>query len=152
MPIPFEILIRGHGGSFRGAHVIDEPGGNARRLTLADLAILAPDINVALAERITELENQLANRGDQQSANPKTVEVGGLTLRAEDTDRALFTQLLVMLNEAERFGMLPETTAISDNDGALHELPTNTVRQILVGYGAALQTEWIAAAKLTAAS
>ena len=37
----------------------------------------------------------------------KGIAVGDITLRAADSDRTAFTQLLTMLNEAERLDMLP---------------------------------------------
>ena len=73
---------------------------------------------------------------------PETVDVGGLTLRAEQEDRQRFVELLTLLREAEGLGMLPATTLISDAAGVAHDLPTATVRQLLVGYGAALQARW----------
>lgn len=71
------------------------------------------------------------------------ITIGGVTLRAADTDRTAFTQLLTMLNEAERVGMLPPTTTITDKDGVPHELPTAQVRALLVQYGAAYQALWL---------
>jgi hypothetical protein len=71
------------------------------------------------------------------------ITIGGVTLRAADTDRTAFTQLLTMLNEAERVGMLPPTTTIADKDGVPHELPTAQVRAMLVQYGGIYQTLWL---------
>ena len=71
------------------------------------------------------------------------ITIGGVTLRAADSDRTAFTQLLTMLNEAERLGMLPPTTTIADKDGVPHELPTAQVRALLVQYGGIYQTLWI---------
>lgn len=84
-------------------------------------------------------EEELAARIPAPS---ETVEVGGLTLRAEQEDRQRFVELLTLLREAEGLGMLPATTLISDAAGVAHDLPTATVRQLLVGYGAALQARW----------
>lgn len=71
------------------------------------------------------------------------ITVGGVTLRAADTDRAAFTQLLTLLSEAERLGMLPPTTTIADRDGATHTLPTAQVRARLVQYGGIYQSLWL---------
>ena len=71
------------------------------------------------------------------------ITIGGVTLRATATDRTAFTQLLTMLNEAERVEMLPPTTTITDKDGVPHELPTAQVRALLVQYGGAYQALWL---------
>jgi hypothetical protein len=71
------------------------------------------------------------------------ITIGGVTLRAADSDRTAFTQLLTMLNEAERLDMLPPTTTIADKSGVPHELPTAQVRAILVQYGGVYQTIWL---------
>lgn len=73
----------------------------------------------------------------------KGITVSGITLRAADSDRTAFTQLLTMLNEAERMEMLPATTTIVSRDGIAHELPTDQVRAILVQYGGVYQSLWI---------
>lgn len=73
----------------------------------------------------------------------KGVTVGDITLRAADSDRTAFTQLLTMLNEAERLEMLPATTTITDRDGTAHELPTSQVRAMLVQYGGIYQSLWV---------
>ena len=58
MTIPYEILIRGNpDGTLSGCHAIDTAGGDARPITQADLANIAPAINAAaLATNATELE------------------------------------------------------------------------------------------------
>lgn len=71
------------------------------------------------------------------------ITVEGVTLRAADSDRTAFTQLLTMLNEAERLGMLPPVTTITDKDGVPHELPTAQVRAMLVQYGGVYQSLWL---------
>jgi hypothetical protein len=54
MPIPYEILIRGNpDGTLSGCHVIDSPGSDARPVTPADLAAVAPAIN---ADAIAQIE------------------------------------------------------------------------------------------------
>ncbi|RYD62456.1 MAG: hypothetical protein EOP83_14540 [Verrucomicrobiaceae bacterium] len=73
----------------------------------------------------------------------KGISVDGITLRAADSDRTAFTQLLTMLNEAERLEMLPATTTIADRDGIAHELPTAQVRAMLVQYGGIYQSLWV---------
>jgi hypothetical protein len=71
------------------------------------------------------------------------ITVGNVTLRAADSDRTAFTQLLTMLNEAERLGMLSPTTTIADKNGVLHKLPTAQVRARLVEYGGIYQSLWL---------
>jgi len=71
------------------------------------------------------------------------ITVDGITLRAADSDRTAFTQLLTMLNEAERLGMLPAQTAIADLDGQPHTLPTDQVRALLVQDGGICQALWL---------
>ena len=71
------------------------------------------------------------------------ITVAGITLRAADSDRTAFTQLLTMLNEAERLKMLPAQTAIADRDGQPHTLPTDQVRALLVQYGGIYQALWL---------
>ena len=71
------------------------------------------------------------------------ITIGGVTLRAADSDRTAFTQLLTMLNEAERLGMLPPTTTIADRDGTPHAMPTEQVRARLVEYGGIYQSLWL---------
>ena len=71
------------------------------------------------------------------------ITVAGITLRAADSDRTAFTQLLTMLNEAERLKMLPAQTAIADREGQPHTLPTTQVRAILVEYGGIYQALWL---------
>jgi len=67
MTIPYEILIRGNpDGTLAGCHTIDTAGGDARPITQADLAVIAPAINAAaLATNAAELErvkSELAER------------------------------------------------------------------------------------------
>jgi hypothetical protein len=57
MKLPYEILIRGNAdGTLSGCHAIDIVGGDARPITQADLATIAPAINAAaLATNADEL-------------------------------------------------------------------------------------------------
>lgn len=65
------------------------------------------------------------------------ITVAGITLRAADSDRTAFTQLLTMLAEAERLGMLPAQTAIADRDGQPRTLPTASQRAAVIATGVA---------------
>jgi len=49
--IPYEILIRGENGKLSGCHVIVTPGADARPITPADIAAIAPSINAAAIAR-----------------------------------------------------------------------------------------------------
>ncbi|MBP7948929.1 MAG: hypothetical protein KA004_04675 [Verrucomicrobiales bacterium] len=71
------------------------------------------------------------------------ITVGGLTLRAGDTDRTAFAQLLVMLGEAERLNALPGETTITDIHGVPHVLPTPQIRALLVTYGSIYHGIWL---------
>lgn len=67
MTIPYEILIRGNpNGTLSGCHAIDTAGGDARPITQADLADIAPAINAAAlatnAEELETLRTKLAER------------------------------------------------------------------------------------------
>lgn len=67
MTIPYEILIRGNpDGTLSGCHAIDTAGGDARPITQADLAEIAPTINAAAlatnAEELETLRTKLAER------------------------------------------------------------------------------------------
>jgi hypothetical protein len=73
----------------------------------------------------------------------KGIEVGGITLRADDADRSAFAQLLVMLGEAERAGALPAQVVIADREGATHALTPATVRSLLAQYGMIYHSLWL---------
>jgi hypothetical protein len=70
-------------------------------------------------------------------------QIGEIKLKMDDTDRFLFTQLLLLLNEAERFGQLPEDTSITDYNGQVLTLPTLEVRMLLVQLGLIYQSVWV---------
>lgn len=64
MKIPYEILIRGNpNGTLSGCHVIDSAGGDARPISQADLADIAPAINAAglitNAEQLERVKEEL---------------------------------------------------------------------------------------------
>ena len=71
------------------------------------------------------------------------ITVGGLTLRCEESDRNAFSQLLVMLAEAERLGQLPPQVPAADRTNTVHTMPVADLRALLVGYGAAYQAMWV---------
>lgn len=56
MNIPYEILIRGENGVFKGAHAIDTPSGAARPVKSEDWPVVAKAINDAALTRVKELE------------------------------------------------------------------------------------------------
>ena len=64
------------------------------------------------------------------------------TLRCEESDRNAFSQLLVMLAEAERLGRLPTTIPITDYAGQIHMLSVPDLRLLLLAYGNAYQSLW----------
>jgi hypothetical protein len=70
------------------------------------------------------------------------ITVGERTLRCEESDRNAFSQLLVMLAEAERLGQLPTTIPITDYAGQIHMLSVPELRLLLLAYGNAYQSLW----------
>ncbi len=70
------------------------------------------------------------------------ITVGVRTLRCEESDRNAFSQLLVMLAEAERLGQLPASIPITDRTGQIHLLSVPDLRLLLLAYGNAYQSLW----------
>ncbi len=79
------------------------------------------------------------------------ITLGGLTLRCDETDRNAFSQLLVMLAEAERLEQLPQTVPITDRGGNIHMKSVEDLRILLLAYGSAYQSLWVQKAQLHAA-
>ena len=79
------------------------------------------------------------------------ITVGSLTLRCDETDRSSFSQLLVMLAEAERLEQLPQTVPITDRGGNIHMKTVAELRGLLLAYGSAYQSLWVQKAQLHAA-
>ena len=79
------------------------------------------------------------------------ITVGLRTLRCEESDRNAFSQLLVMLAEAERLGQLPTSIPITDRTGQIHMLNVPDLRMLLLAYGNAYQSLWTQKAQLHAA-
>lgn len=72
------------------------------------------------------------------------VDPEGFTLALGAEDRAQFAQLLALVREALDLGLITSTTpqSIKAKDGVLHEVTTDRLRQILVGYGFHYKTLW----------
>ena len=79
------------------------------------------------------------------------ITVGVRTLRCEESDRNAFSQLLVMLAEAERLRQLPTTIPITDHAGQIHMLSVPDLRLLLLAYGNAYQSLWTQKAQYHAA-
>jgi hypothetical protein len=79
------------------------------------------------------------------------ITVGVRTLRCEESDRNAFSQLLVMLAEAERLGQLPTTIPITDYAGQIHQFSVPDLRLLLLAYGNAYQSLWTQKAQYHAA-
>jgi hypothetical protein len=79
------------------------------------------------------------------------ITVGERTLRCEESDRNAFSQLLVMLAEAERLGQLPASIPITDRTGQIHLLSVPDLRLLLLAYGNAYQSLWTQKAQYHAA-
>lgn len=84
---------------------------------------------------------QLERAWEQRLADG--IVVGQLTLRCGETDRNAFSQLLVMLAEAERLGQLPPAVPVTDRAGHVHTLPVPDLRAMLLAYGATYQSLWV---------
>jgi hypothetical protein len=67
-----------------------------------------PKTKKTIDECLGEIENNYQARVDAGAV------IGDVHLKMADSDRSAFTQLLTLLNEAERFGQLPTETTISD--------------------------------------
>ena len=79
------------------------------------------------------------------------ITVGSLTLRCDEIDRNAFSQLLVMIAEAERLEKLPQTVPITDRGGNIHMKTVAELRGLLLAYGSAYQSLWVQKAQLHAA-
>ena len=79
------------------------------------------------------------------------ITLGVRTLRCEESDRNAFSQLLVMLAEAERLGQLPASIPITDRTGQIHMLSVPDLRLLLLDYGNTYQSLWTQKAQYHAA-
>ena len=78
------------------------------------------------------------------------ITLGVRTLRCKESDRNAFSQLLVMLAEAERLGQLPASIPITDRTGQIHMLSVPDLRLLLLAYGNTYQSLWTQKAQLHA--
>jgi hypothetical protein len=83
-----------------------------------------------------------------QTKGVKVTEV--ITLGASDSDRAAFSQLLVLLREAQELSADKEAFVnsyypITDANGVAHIVTVTELRNILVTYGMMYQSIWAAA-------
>lgn len=102
-------------------------------LQAAYLAVKAKDAKIAQAKAALEAGY--------------TVQPEGFTLAMADSDRAQFTQLLTLIQEALSLGLITNDTpqTIADKAREKHTITTLRLRQILVGYGLHYKTIWDAA-------
>ena len=98
--------------------------------------IQTPKTKKTVDECLGEIENNYQARVDAGAA------MGDVHLKMADSDRSAFTQLLTLLNEAERFGQLPTETTISDYNSNPITLPTAQIRLLVVQYGLVYQSIW----------
>lgn len=98
-------------------------------------------VNLRLRSAKIGRRRQLESAWEQRLASGVTV--GQLTLRCGDSDRNAFSQLLVMLAEAERLGQLPPAVPVTDRAGQVHTLPVSDLRSLLLAYGATYQSLWV---------
>ena len=102
-----------------------------------------PKTKKAIDECLGEIENNYQARVDAGAV------LGDVHLKMADYDRSAFTQLLTLLNEAERFGQLPTETTIADYIGNPITLPTMQVRLLIIQYGLVYQSIWSRKVQLT---
>lgn len=79
------------------------------------------------------------------------ISIGEIKLRCHDVDRSAFSQLLVMLAEAERMDQLPASVPVTDRGGQIHMLSVPNLRNLLLAYGSAYQSLWVQKAQFHAA-
>jgi hypothetical protein len=70
------------------------------------------------------------------------ITIEDITLRADESDRSAFSQLLVLLRESEIAGMSPETVQIADLTGSLHTVSIDAARRLLIAYGDQYHQIW----------
>jgi len=103
---------------------------------MADM--LAPSAEDVLAEakgmKYARIE------ADFQAAIAAGITVSGITLAANDSDRARFVELLTLLREANAPEDMPVT--IADIAGTTHRVTVADLRRIMVQYGLAVQANW----------
>lgn len=131
MPIPYEILIRGEKGAFKGAHVVDVPGGDARAIKSEDWPTVASAINLATLARVDVLEQTRVDKDAEIAAKlaAKDEEVA-----AKDAEIATKNSLIA---EATKVILDPN---ISDED-TVKALKTKIDEQTLPGKIAAAEAK-----------
>ena len=102
-----------------------------------------PKTKKTIDECLGEIENNYQARVDAGAV------MGDVHLKMADSDRSAFTQLLTLLNEAERFGQLPTETTISDYNSNTITLPTMQLRLLIIQYGLIYQSIWSKRVQLT---
>ena len=107
--------------------------------------------NNNLALRIARITRRSLLESTWKKRLAQGITVGARTLRCEESDRNAFSQLLVMLAEAERLGQLPTTIPITDRSGQIHMLSVPDLRLLLLAYGNAYQSLWTQKAQYHAA-
>lgn len=111
MNLPYEILIRGNeDGTLSGCHAIDTVGGDARPITQADIALLAPTINAAAlitnAEELARVNELLAATRDDLAAKNALIDsakngIKGAIADAELDDAATVATIAQIVTLAE---------------------------------------------------
>ena len=112
---------------------------------------MSPTTNNNLALRIARITRRSLLESTWKKRLVHGITLGARTLRCEESDRNAFSQLLVMLAEAERLGQLPATIPITDHTGQIHLLSVPDLRLMLLAYGNAYQSMWTQKAQLHAA-
>ncbi len=134
----------------------------ARETLLADLSAAHPvltemingqTVNMTAEARAATLDRWAESAFEAATLPADPIAAGylvapeGFTLALGDTDRAAFTAMLTLVQEALSLSVITNETeqTIADKDGTPHTVSTLRLRQILVGYGFHYKTLWDAA-------
>lgn len=119
----------------------------AGKASIDDLAIIS-DFNPS---EITDMEFMDAYLGGGTGSAKYALQVSmslgydtglGYRLGMLDSDRNSFTQLLVLLREAQAPDYM--NVSVADTSGSLHSMPVSTFREVMVSYGMFYNMIWAA--------
>ena len=100
---------------------------------------------VPTEEQILAWFDEAMTQPDKETVFVDMVEAGypvepeGFSLGITDNDRKNWSEMAVMLREAEALGVAPETVQIVDLTGTVHTVTLSRYRQIIVGLGSYYQ-------------
>jgi hypothetical protein len=88
--------------------------------------------NVVDRDDISEEEGVYMVKNSFENHISEGLTVDDYVLKFSEIDRSAFSQLLVMLNESEKIGLLPQYESFIDFYGKSHILPVNELRSLLI--------------------